>query len=81
MTAGVPPIQHGPIRIHFEGLGTITLPGLDTLAFLGGVGAIVALGLIEWPLAAIFALVRLLTSATGNAILNGLGDALALAIR
>lgn len=80
MTSGVPSIQRGPIRIHFEGLGTITLPSLDTLAFLGGVGVIAALGLIEWPLAALFALVRLLTSITGNAILNGLGDALALVV-
>lgn len=81
MTAAVPPAQRGPIHIHFEGLGTITLPGIDTLAFLGGVGLIVALGLIEWPIAALFAVVRLLTSVTGNAILNGLGDALALVIR
>lgn len=81
MTDVVNPLPRGPIRIHFEGLGTITLPGIDTLAFVAGVGVIAALGLLEWPIAALFALVRILTAVSGNAILNGLGEALALAIR
>jgi hypothetical protein len=80
MTAVVNPVPRGPIRIHFEGLGTITLPGIDTLAFLGGVGLMAALGLVGWPLAALFALIRILTSISGNAMLNGLGDALALMV-
>lgn len=80
MTTTAQPLR-GPVRINFEGLGTITLPSLETLAFVGGVGLIAAFGLIGWPLAALFALVRLLTSVSGNPVLNGLGDALALVIR
>jgi hypothetical protein len=79
MSAAVQTRSRGPIRIHFEGLGlTVTLPSAETLAFVTGVGVIAAAGLLEWPIAAVLAIARLLTSATGSAILQGLGDALAL---
>jgi hypothetical protein len=78
MTVVVHETQRGPIRIHFEGLGTITLPGIETLTFVAGVGVIAAAGFIEWPIAVLFALARLLTSAAGSGILRGLGDALTL---
>lgn len=75
MTSG---LSRGPIHLHFEGIGTITLPGVQTLAFLGGMGVLVAVGMIEWPLAALFAIARLFAGST-NAVLRGLGDALAIA--
>lgn len=68
----------GPIRIHFEGIGTITLPSADTLAFLGGAAVLAAVGLIEWPLAVLVVLARLLASSRRSASLRGLGEALAL---
>jgi hypothetical protein len=69
----------GPIHIHFEGLGTtITLPPADTLAFLGGAALLAAIGLIEWPLAVVVVLARLLTLSRRSASLRGLGEALAL---
>ncbi|GAB3270725.1 hypothetical protein GCM10027449_05900 [Sinomonas notoginsengisoli] len=68
----------GPIRIHFEGIGTVTLPPVDTLAFLGGAALLAAVGLIEWPLAVLVVVARLLALTRRSAGLRGLGDALAL---
>lgn len=68
----------GPIRIHFEGIGTITLPPLDTLAFIGGAALFAAIGLIEWPLVVLVVVARLLTLSRRSASLRGLGEALAL---
>lgn len=72
-------LSTGPIHLHFEGIGTITLPGVQTLAFLGGVGVLVAVGMIEWPIAALFIAARLLAGSKNSAALRGLGDALAIA--
>ncbi|WP_077490563.1 hypothetical protein [Sinomonas mesophila] len=70
-------LSSGPLHIHFEGFGTISLPSLETLAFVGGAALLAAMGLIGWPLAAIVVLARLL-AASRHAILRGLGQALAL---
>lgn len=67
-----------PIRIHFEGIGTVVLPPVDTLAFLGGAALLAAIGLIEWPLAVLVIVARLLGLVRRSAGLRGLGDALAL---
>jgi hypothetical protein len=70
-------LSSGPLHLHFEGLGTITLPSLETLAFVSGAALLAAMGLIGWPLAAIVVLARLLATSR-FAILRGLGEALAL---
>lgn len=68
----------GPIRIRFEGLGTIVLPPANTLAFLGSAALLAAIGLIEWPLAVIAVIARLLTLTRRSAGLRGVGEALSL---
>ncbi len=78
MNVPVQQLPSGPIHLHFEGIGTITLPGADTLAFLAGVGVLAFIGLVEWPLAALVIIARLFTGARSGA-LRGLGDALAIA--
>ncbi len=69
----------GPIHLHFEGIGTITLPRAQTLAFLGGVGVLAVAGMIEWPVAVLFIIARLFSASTNSPALRGLGDALAIA--
>ncbi|KHL04264.1 hypothetical protein LK10_06070 [Sinomonas humi] len=59
-------------------MGTITLPPADTLAFLGGASLLAAIGLIEWPIAVIAVLARLLTLSRRSQSLRGVGEALAL---
>ncbi|MDQ0028596.1 hypothetical protein [Arthrobacter bambusae] len=68
----------GPIRLHFEGLGTITLPDTRTLAFLGSVGVLAAVGLVEWPVAILFLIARLFAGKTTSPALQGIADALAI---
>ncbi|WP_138442379.1 hypothetical protein [Sinomonas susongensis] len=78
MNALAQPLPPGPIRICFEGIGTITLPSWETLSFLGGAAVLAFLGLVEWPAAVLLALTRLLSSARRGSGLRGLGEALTL---
>jgi len=54
----------------------VTLPPLDKLAFYAGLGAAVAFGVIEWPIAALTGLGHLLTDDRRNRTLRALGEAL-----
>jgi hypothetical protein len=85
-TAGKPPgaarqaaigaTRHYSLRINFEGLGTVTLPPADELAFLGGIGVLAIAGLIEWPLAGVIAAGHLLARSKHNQTLREFGEAL-----
>lgn len=40
-------------RLEVPVLGTVTFPPRDQLIFVGGVGLLAVVGLIEWPVAAV----------------------------
>jgi hypothetical protein len=42
-------------HVDLPGLGKVAVPSADRLAFYAGVGVLAALGLIEWPVAAVIA--------------------------
>jgi len=66
-------------HLHFSVADTavhVTLPPLDKLAFYAGVTGAAALGLIEWPIAALTCLGHLLSDDRRNRTLHALGDAL-----
>lgn len=54
----------------------MTLPAPEHLAFYAGVGALAALGIVEWPLAAALLVGHALVTAQHNKILQSLGEAL-----
>lgn len=54
----------------------VTLPPLDKITFYAGLSAAVALGIIEWPIAALTGLGHLLTDDRRNRTLHALGEAL-----
>jgi len=64
------------VRIVVPVLGTLVLPPPDQLAYLGGVTALVALGLLEWPVAALLGAGHLLAADRNNKILADFGEAL-----
>jgi len=44
-------IQMNTVRIELPLIGEVRLPPGDTLAWLGGVAALAALGVLDWPVA------------------------------
>jgi hypothetical protein len=64
------------LRITLPGLGTITLGPPDQLAYLAGIGALVALEIIEWPLACVIAVGHVLADQRRSATLHAFGEAL-----
>lgn len=81
MTAYIHIDPNRTVSVTVEGLGTVTLPRAESVTFLTGVGLLVTVGIIEWPLAVAFVLGRLLTRNTRSGALRGFGEALAVGIR
>jgi hypothetical protein len=42
-------------HVKLRGVGEVAVPTADRLAFYAGIGVLAALGLIEWPVAAVIA--------------------------
>ena len=64
------------LHLSVPGLGQVTLPPTDQLAYLGGIGALVALGVLEWPVGALLGVGHLLAADRNNKILSDFGEAL-----
>ncbi|WP_432793624.1 hypothetical protein [Rhodococcus ruber] len=57
-------------------MGHISLPPPEQLAYLAGVGTLVALELLEWPVAVAITAGHLLAEAHHHRLLQGIGEAL-----
>ncbi|WP_156143995.1 hypothetical protein [Sinomonas humi] len=68
--------KHHSVTIKFEGLGSITLPPVEDLGFLGGLGVLAAAGILEWPLAGILAAGHILSKSSSHSAFRAFGDAL-----
>lgn len=64
------------LHLELPVLGTVTLPAGDQLAFLGGVGVLAVVGLIEWPVAVVVTAGHLLSASRSHRVLRGFGEAL-----
>lgn len=62
--------------LTIEGVGTIDLPSKADLVYVAGIGTLAALGLIEWPLAAILGIGHVLSQSKRNKTLREFGEAL-----
>ncbi len=64
------------VRIDLPGHLRVELPSLDQLAYLGGVAALVALDLIEWPVAVAVMVGHALVNNRHSKALRDFGEAL-----
>jgi hypothetical protein len=64
------------LRVQLPMLGAVSLPAADQLAFLGGIGVLVGLGLVEWPVGALLGAGHLLAASRNHKILADFGNAL-----
>jgi membrane protein required for beta-lactamase induction len=55
---------------------SLTLPAAEHLAFYAGIGAMAALGMMEWPVVAALVVGHTLVNTQHNKVLQSLGEAL-----
>ncbi|GAA3787428.1 hypothetical protein ACFS5L_05210 [Streptomyces phyllanthi] len=67
----------GHHAVHLDAFGTrLELPPPEQLAFLGGVGALVCLEILEWPVALVLAVGHQLAHSHHGRVLREFGEAL-----
>jgi hypothetical protein len=62
--------------VNLPVLGQLEIPRPEQLAYYGGLAALAALELIDWPVAVVIATGHLLASNHHNKVLEELGDAI-----
>ena len=63
-------------RLDVPVVGTVTFPCRDQMVFFGGLGLLVVVGMIEWPVAAVVGAGHLLAAKRNNKALRAFGEAL-----
>jgi hypothetical protein len=69
-------IEKNTVTVVLPALGRLRLPPPEALAWLGGVATLAALGLIEWPVAAVIGAGHLLALQSHVKLLSDFGEAL-----
>jgi hypothetical protein len=64
------------LHLALPWVGEVSLPSADEIAFVAGIGALAVVGAIEWPVAAVLGVGRLLAHAHRWRSLAAFGDAL-----
>lgn len=64
------------LHLDLPWIGSVALPPPDQLAYLGGITTLVAVGILEWPVAALIGAGHLLASTRNSKILAEFGEAL-----
>jgi hypothetical protein len=69
--------QHrNSLHVTVPVLGRVALPPPEQLAYLGGLGTLAVVGLLEWPVAAVLGVGHLLAADRNNKIIADFGEAL-----
>lgn len=69
-------IDRNSVRLDVPGVGIVTLPSHLHLAWYGGLATVAALGIVEWPVAAVLAVGHLLAEDHHHRLLHDFGEAL-----
>jgi hypothetical protein len=69
-------IERNTLTVDIPSLGSVRLPPLDTLAWLGGLASLAVLGVMEWPVAAVIGVGHLLAHQHHLRLLHDFGEAL-----
>lgn len=62
--------------VELPAVGRVRLPHPDTMVYYVGIGALVALELIEWPIAVVIGAGHMLANRRHEALIHSLGEAL-----
>jgi hypothetical protein len=69
-------VQRNSTRLELPVMGVIHLPAKEELAFIGGVTALAAVGLLEWPVAVLLGIGHTLSTNRHNKLMREFGEAL-----
>jgi hypothetical protein len=69
-------LRENSISVQVAGVGTVRLPALDSLAWLGGLAALAAFDILEWPVAAAIGVGHVLAHQKHLRLLSDFGEAL-----
>ena len=69
-------IERNTVRVVVPALGTVELPSTDTLAWLAGLATIAAVGVLEWPVAAVIGVGHVLAHQHHRRLLEDFGKGL-----
>lgn len=69
-------MRENAVTVDIAGMGKVRLPALDSLAWLGGLATLAALGMLEWPVAAVIGVGHLLARQRHLRLLQDFGEAL-----
>jgi hypothetical protein len=64
------------LRVDVPVIGTLTLPPPQQLAYIGGIAALAALDVIDWPVGLVLVAGHILATRSRNKIVQDFGDAL-----
>ena len=68
--------EKNSLRLDVPVIGTLTLPPPQQLAYVGGITALVALEVIDWPVGLVLVAGHVLAASSHNKIVQDFGDAL-----
>ncbi len=69
-------IEKNTVKVVVPALGEIRLPSADTLAWLGGLATLAAVGVLDWPVAAAIGAGHLLAQQRHLRLLKDFGEGL-----
>jgi hypothetical protein len=69
-------VKRAGVQVRIPCAGEVILPPPQRLAFFGGLAALAAIGLIEWPVAVIVVAGHALADQHWSRIASGIGEAL-----
>lgn len=69
-------VQENSVNVQIDGLGTVRLPALDSLAWIGGLATLAAVGLLDWPVAAVLGVGHVLARQHHLRVLEDFGQAI-----
>ena len=69
-------VLENSVTVEIAGVGRVRLPALDSLAWLGGLAALGAVGLLEWPVAAAIGVGHVLAQQRHLRLLSDFGKAI-----
>ncbi len=69
-------VRRNSLFVRVPVLGELTLPAPEQIAFIGGVGVLAVIGVLEWPVAAILGIGHVVATQSHRKMVRGLGEAL-----
>lgn len=69
-------VQHNSLHLRLPAVGELRLPAVEEVAFIGGVAVLAAIGVLEWPVAALLGIGHWLATDRRNKVIRAFGEAL-----